>query len=209
MVSLFALFMILFTGITLFNGLEYKNIPVYLKVITSIELVIIIISIMQFVRFFNFEKNEIVNKRLLKNYAKFLTLVNIISTYNAIFAFSNLFYFMAIQNNINLFNYWLLSTISMIVLLAFWSIGTILIFIEMPRIEKFMNGKTKSFLGISLNLIGLLLYIERIVEYILVPNIADSKFLVLGSILVLLGIHLIAFESIRKYADFKIEVLKE
>ncbi|RIM73606.1 DUF5079 family protein, partial [Staphylococcus arlettae] len=37
-ISLFALFMILFTGITLFNGLEYRNLPFYLKSITVIEL---------------------------------------------------------------------------------------------------------------------------------------------------------------------------
>lgn len=208
-ISLFALFMILFTGITLFNGLEFKSIPVYLKVITAIELVIIIISLIQFFRFFNFEKNKNVNEPLLKNYAKFLTLVNIVSTYNAMFAFSNLFYFMAIQNNVDLYKYWLLSTISMIIFFTLWTVGIMLIFIEMPRLEKFVNGKTKSLIGILLNMIGSLLYVERIIEYILVPNIADSKFLVIGSILILLGIHLIAFESIRKYADFKILVLKE
>ncbi|PUZ30800.1 DUF5079 domain-containing protein, partial [Staphylococcus cohnii] len=78
-----------------------------------------------------------------------------------------------------------------------------------PKLEQYVNGKVKTLLGLGLTLIGSLLYVERIVEYILVPNIADSKFLVSGSILVLLGIQLVAFEYVRKYADFKILVLKE
>ncbi|RIO29751.1 DUF5079 family protein, partial [Staphylococcus saprophyticus] len=36
-ISLFALFMILLTAATLFNGLEYRNLPFYLKSITVIE----------------------------------------------------------------------------------------------------------------------------------------------------------------------------
>ncbi|PTH39677.1 DUF5079 domain-containing protein [Staphylococcus arlettae] len=208
-ISLFALFMILFTGITLFNGLEYRNIPFYLKSITVIELLIIIISLLQFIRFLNFEKREYKNNRLLKNYAKFLTVINVVSTYNAAFAFCNLFYFMAIQNNIDLYHYWLLSTTSMFICFTLWTVGTILLFIEMPKLEQYVNGKVKTLLGLGLTLIGSLLYVERIVEYILVPNIADSKFLVSGSILVLLGIQLVAFEYVRKYADFKILVLKE
>ncbi|WP_436874934.1 DUF5079 family protein [Mammaliicoccus lentus] len=208
-ISLFALFMILFTGITLFNGLEYRNIPFYLKSITVIELLIIIISLLQFIRFFNFEKCKYKNNRLLKNYAKFLTVINVVSTYNAAFAFCNLFYFMAIQNNIDLYHYWLLSTTSMFICFTLWTVGTILLFIEMPKLEQYVNGKVKTLLGLGLTLIGSLLYVERIVEYILVPNIADSKFLVSGSILVLLGIQLVAFEYVRKYADFKILVLKE
>ncbi|PTH34710.1 DUF5079 family protein [Staphylococcus arlettae] len=208
-ISLFALFMILFTGITLFNGLEYRNIPFYLKSITVIELLIIIISLLQFIRFFNFEKRKYKNNRLLKNYAKFLTVINVVSTYNAAFAFCNLFYFMAIQNNIDLYHYWLLSTTSMFICFTLWTVGTILLFIEMPKLEQYVNGKVKTLLGLGLTLIGSLLYVERIVEYILVPNIADSKFLVSGSILVLLGIQLVAFEYVRKYADFKILVLKE
>ncbi|WP_275114915.1 DUF5079 family protein [Staphylococcus saprophyticus] len=173
------------------------------------ELLIIIISLLQFIRFFNFEKRKYKNNRLLKNYAKFLTVINVVSTYNAAFAFCNLFYFMAIQNNIDLYHYWLLSTTSMFICFTLWTVGTILLFIEMPKLEQYVNGKVKTLLGLGLTLIGSLLYVERIVEYILVPNIADSKFLVSGSILVLLGIQLVAFEYVRKYADFKILVLKE
>lgn len=138
-----------------------------------------------------------------------LTIINIIGTYNAAFAFSNVFYVMAIQNFVDLYHYWLLSTVSMIISFTFWTLGSILMFIEMPKLEQYINGKRKTFIGIGFVLLAQLLYVERIIEYFLVPNIADSKFMILGSILVLLGIYLVTFEWIRKYADFKILVLKE
>ncbi|MCE5154075.1 DUF5079 family protein [Staphylococcus hyicus] len=40
-----------FTSITLFNGLDYENIPLYLKISTLIQLIIIIISILQWIPF--------------------------------------------------------------------------------------------------------------------------------------------------------------
>lgn len=208
-VSLFALFMILFSGIAFFYGLDYDRLPDYLKIITLIEVVIIFISLLQFFRFVNFDKSKNVNKKTLKKYAKLLTIINIIGTYNAAFAFSNVFYVMAIQNFVDLYHYWLLSTVSMIISFTFWTLGSILMFIEMPKLEQYINGKRKTFIGIGFVLLAQLLYVERIIEYFLVPNIADSKFMILGSILVLLGIYLVTFEWIRKYAAFKILVLKE
>ena len=208
-VSLFALFMILFSGIAFFYGLDYDRLPDYLKIITLIEVVIIFISLLQFFRFVNFDKSKNVNKKTLKKYAKLLTIINIIGTYNAAFAFSNVFYVMAIQNFVDLYHYWLLSTVSMIISFTFWTLGSILMFIEMPKLEQYINGKRKTFIGIGFVLLAQLLYVERIIEYFLVLNIADSKFMILGSILVLLGIYLVTFEWIRKYADFKILVLKE
>ena len=208
-VSLFALFMILFSGVAFFYGLDYDRLPDYLKIITLIEVVIIFISLLQFFRFVNFDKSKNVNKKTLKKYAKLLTIINIIGTYNAAFAFSNVFYVMAIQNFVDLYHYWLLSTVSMIISFRFWTLGSILMFIEMPKLEQYINGKRKTFIGIGFVLLAQLLYVERIIEYFLVPNIADSKFMILGSILVLLGIYLVTFEWIRKYADFKILVLKE
>lgn len=105
LLSLFALFMVFFACLTFFNGLDYDKLPFYLKGITIIELIIIAISLLQFIRFIKFDNNDLVNKRKLKNYAKFLTIINVVATYNAMFAFSNVFYFMAIQNNVDLYGY--------------------------------------------------------------------------------------------------------
>ncbi|WP_158256173.1 DUF5079 family protein, partial [Staphylococcus xylosus] len=81
--SLFALFMILFSGITFFYGLEYDRLPYYLKLTTIIEIVIVFIGLLQFIRFVNFKEEKHASKKTLKRYAKYLTIINIIGTYNA------------------------------------------------------------------------------------------------------------------------------
>ncbi|SCS66751.1 DUF5079 family protein [Staphylococcus caeli] len=207
--SCIAIVIITFSGLTLFYGLEYKNIPLYLKIPTLIEILIIILSLLQFIRFINFKNSENPNKRLLKRYAQFLTIINILGSYNVAFAFNNVFYFVALQNFIDLYHFWLVSTLSILVSFILWTIGVILMFIEFPKWDKFMNGKKRTFIGIALTFIAQFIHIERIIEYILAPNIADSKFIIAGMIFMLLGIYLVTFEWIRKYADFKILVLKE
>ncbi|PTI27703.1 DUF5079 domain-containing protein [Mammaliicoccus vitulinus] len=209
LLSLFALFMVFFACLTFFNGLDYDKLPFYLKGITIIELIIIAISLLQFIRFIKFDNNDLVNKRKLKNYAKFLTIINVVATYNAMFAFSNVFYFMAIQNNVDLYGYWLLYVVTMVISFALWSLGSILVWIELPRLQKYISGKTKSFIGLGLLLVSQFIYIEKIIEYILVPDIAESKFAIAVSIIMLLGNFAVAIEWVRRYANFKIHVLKE
>nr|WP_263314534.1 DUF5079 family protein [Mammaliicoccus sp. Marseille-Q6498] len=208
-VSLIALFAILFSCLAFFNGLDYDKLPFYLKGITVIELLIIVISLLQFIRFIRFSKSDLVNKREVKNYAKFLTIINVVATYNLGFALSNVFYFMAIQQHVDLYNYWLLNMISMIISFVLWTLGSILVCIKLPNLQKYISGKTKTFIGFGLMFISQFIYIERIIEYILVPNIADSKFIIGGSIIILIIIYYISFLWLLKYTDFKILVLKE
>ncbi len=56
--SLASLFMILFSCLTFFYGLDYERFPNYLKITTIIELIIIIISLLQWIRFIDFEKES-------------------------------------------------------------------------------------------------------------------------------------------------------
>lgn len=56
--SLASLFMILFSCLTFFFGLDYERFPNYLKITTIIELIIIIISLLQWIRFIDFEKES-------------------------------------------------------------------------------------------------------------------------------------------------------
>ncbi|CAC7223122.1 lipoprotein, putative [Staphylococcus aureus] len=67
--SLASLFMILFSCLTFFFGLDYERFPNYLKITTIIELIIIVISLLQWIR---------VKSRLL---CKMLYNVFTISTY--------------------------------------------------------------------------------------------------------------------------------
>ncbi|PHK48731.1 DUF5079 domain-containing protein [Staphylococcus edaphicus] len=51
--------------------------------------------------------------------------------------------------------------------------------------------------------------IEKVIEYILVPNIADSKFVILAVIVFVIVAYYMNVLWLMKYADFKILVLKE
>ena len=53
-----------------------------LRIFLIVQIIIIIISVIQFKDFFKYENID--NKFKVKKYAKFLTTVNILSTYNAI-----------------------------------------------------------------------------------------------------------------------------
>ena len=87
-----------------------------LRIFLIVQIIIIIISVIQFKDFFKYENID--NKFKVKKYAKFLTTVNILSTYNAIFMFHNIFYVLALQSKYNLEKFWLVTT-SIILLLYF------------------------------------------------------------------------------------------
>ncbi|WP_323703706.1 DUF5079 family protein [Mammaliicoccus sp. Dog046] len=206
-VSFFNLGFILYSFLVFFNGLDYKYLPNYLKIVTIIELLIVVIGLLQYFRFISFDENFQVNKVLLKRYAKFLTIVNFLGIFNAVFVINNLFYFIAIQNHVDLFPNWLMSMLVMLICFILWSTGLVLMWNSFPKLEKYISGKRRTFIGIGLALTSCLVIIFKIVEYIILPNAGDSKFIVPGSILVILGCQLATAELIKRYASFKILVL--
>ncbi|HHQ2163604.1 TPA: DUF5079 family protein, partial [Staphylococcus aureus] len=80
---------------------------------TIIELIIIIISLLQWIRFIDFEKESA--QKYKKIYARFLVVINVLTTITVVFALCNLYYFAAVQNHYDLFNYWLMGSISIII----------------------------------------------------------------------------------------------
>ncbi|MCE5044124.1 DUF5079 family protein [Staphylococcus chromogenes] len=200
--NLFALFMIFFTSITLFNGLDYEDIPLYLKISTLMQLIIIIISILQWIPFVKI--NHTSSKLKKKRYAKFLSIINVLSCVNAILTFNNLFYYMGIQHNVDLFEYWLRNTVTMIISFLLLSIGALMMLNEGKIIARFANGKTRSKIGLVALLLSKFIYITKFIEYLSIPNIADSKFLVSGSILIIIPLHFVTFMFIKRYVDYKI-----
>lgn len=201
--NLFALFMIFFTSITLFNGLDYEDIPLYLKISTLMQLIIIIISILQWIPFVKI--NHTSSKLKKKKYAKFLSIINVLSCVNAILAFNNLFYYMGIQHNVDLFEYWLRNTVTMIMSFLLLSIGALMMLNEGKIIARFANGKTRSKIGLLALLLSKFIYITKFIEYLSIPNVADSKFLVSGSILLIIPLHFVTFMFIKRYIDYKID----
>ncbi|UQW81656.1 DUF5079 family protein [Staphylococcus edaphicus] len=208
-VSLITLFIILFSSLTLLFGLEYENVTFYLKIVTIIELIIIGVSLLQYIRFINFKDENLVNKKILKNYARFLTVVNIVGTYNVVFAFSNVFYFVALQNDIDLYKYWLLNFVTMLVCFLLFTLGGVFFILNINFLKNYISPKLQTAVGLLLMFVSQFIIIEKVIEYILVPNIADSKFVILAVIVFVIVAYYMNVLWLMKYADFKILVLKE
>ena len=94
-----------------------------------------------------------------------------LTTITAVFATCNLYYFVAVQNHYDLFNYWLMGTISIIISYLLLVIGGMFTLLKLPKVTKRWGGKTKTHFGLLLTALSAFIYIERIIEYILVPNV--------------------------------------
>ncbi|HEH3219969.1 TPA: DUF5079 family protein [Staphylococcus aureus] len=200
--SLASLFMILFSCLTFFFGLDYERSPNYLKITTIIELIIIIISLLQWIRFIDFEKESA--QKYKKIYARFLVVINVLTTITAVFATCNLYYFVALQNHYDLFNYWLMGTISIIISYLLLVIGGMFTLLKLPKVTKRWGGKTKTHFGLLLTALSAFIYIERIIEYMLVPNVVESKFVIMVSIIIIVCTQFVAFQFIMQYSRFYI-----
>ena len=182
-------------------GLDYERFPNYLKITTIIELIIIVISLLQWIRFIDFEKES---AQKYKKYARFLVVINVLTTITAVFATCNLYYFVAVQNHYDLFNYWLMGTISIIISYLLLVIGGMFTLLKLPKVTKRWGGKTKTHFGLLLTALSAFIYIERIIEYILVPNVVESKFVIMVSIIIIACTQFVAFQFIMQYSRFYI-----
>ena len=74
-----------------------------LRISILFEILIAIMGIIQFKDFFNYSNINDLNK--VKQYTKFLTIVNVLCTYNFIFVAHNLYYTLALQYETDLEKY--------------------------------------------------------------------------------------------------------
>nr|HCZ3702750.1 DUF5079 family protein [Staphylococcus aureus] len=161
-----------------------------------------IISLLQWIRFIDFEKESA--QKYKKIYARFLVIINVLTTITAVFATCNLYYFVAVQNHYDLFNYWLMGSISIIISYLLLVIGGMFTLLKLPKVTKRWGGKTKTHFGLLLTALSAFIYIERIIEYILVPNVVESKFVIMVSIIIIACTQFVAFQFIMQYSRFYI-----
>ncbi|WP_323703696.1 DUF5079 family protein [Mammaliicoccus sp. Dog046] len=207
--SIVTIFILLLSTLTVQTGVGYKYVPNYLRIITLIEIIVVLISFIQCFRFVSFDENFQINKVLLKRYVKGLTILNVIGTLTPVYALTNLFYINAVQHFVDLYFYWLVGMISMTISFLLFIVGVAFMYHSFPKIDKYMSGKTKSFIGLGITFTSFLIYIEKVIEYILVPNVGDNKFIILGSGLLFIMVQVIVYEWIKNYSTFKILILKE
>lgn len=177
------------------------------RIFLIVQIIIIVISVIQFKDFFKYENID--NKIKVKKYAKFLTIINILSTYNVIFMFHNIFYVLSLQSKYNLENFWLITTTIVLLFCILDLISNLFILIELPRVEKVINGKLKSKLGIIFKLLAQLIFVEKVIEYFTLPYYLDNKFTIMVSIIIIFASNVGAYLYMKKYADFKAIIIED
>lgn len=202
-ISIFTICIILFTSITLFNGLEYSRIPNYLKYSTLINIAIAILGILQWIPFVKI--NSDTTKKVKKKYALFLSTVNVLSTINMMLSFTNLYYYMGIQHGVDLYEFWLFNNITLILSFLMICLACNLMLNDFRIFSRKRDGKKRSIWGLWVLLFANFPIITKPIEYFNIADIADSKFLVIGSLLVLFPLEFSVFLFVKKYIDFKIQ----
>ena len=112
---------------------------------------------------------------LCYGYSKFCGFISLLVTFYGIYDYK--FYVLDIRVNINVY--------------------------RDAKVRTIYQWKKEDFYRYWICIIGTIIVCRENYRVFLVPNIADSKFMILGSILVLLGIYLVTFEWIRKYLILK------
>ena len=178
-----------------------------LKISIVAELLIILIGIIMCKDFFNYSYVNDLNK--VRRYTKFLTIINVVGTYNVIFVTHNVFYTLALQYEANLEKVWLWSFLLVVSFCIVDAVSNVFLLIDLGNLEKFISGKTRSMIGIILKLFAQLIFVEKIIEYMSVPASDENRFVIIVSLLIIFCINFANFLLVKKYADFKIEVLKD
>ncbi|MCI2830443.1 DUF5079 family protein, partial [Staphylococcus lugdunensis] len=145
-----------------------------LKISIVAELLIILIGIIMCKDFFNYSYVNDLNK--VRRYTKFLTIINVVGTYNVIFVTHNVFYTLALQYEANLEKVWLWSFLLVVSFCIVDAVSNVFILIKLENVEKIISGKTKSMIGIILKLFAQLIFVEKIIEYMSVPASDENRF---------------------------------
>ncbi|MBX5319266.1 DUF5079 family protein [Staphylococcus caprae] len=202
------LFLILgYASLVFLFGANIEDMYLGSRIFLIVQIIIIVISVIQFKDFFKYENID--NKFKVKKYAKFLTIINILSTYNVIFMFHNIFYVLSLQSKYNLENFWLITTTIVLLFCILDLISNLFILIELPRVEKVINGKLKSKLGIIFKLLAQLIFVEKVIEYFTLPYYLDNKFTIMVSIIIIFASNVGAYLYMKKYADFKAIIIED
>lgn len=201
-ISIFTICIVLFTSLLLFNGLEYSRIPNYLKYSTLINIIISILGLLQWIPFVKINKDS--TKSVKKHYALFLSIVNVLSVINMMGSFTNLYYYMGIQHGVDLYSFWLFNHITLILSFLMICLACNLMFNEFRILPRKRFGKKHSKWGLIVLIFAQFPVITKPIEYFNIVDIADSKFIIIGSLLALFPFKFAVFLFVKKYIDYKI-----
>lgn len=162
-----SIFMILLSTTQYLFSLTLESTPIYLIITTLIEIIVILLGLLQL-----FEKN---NDNPLKKAKRYL-IVGILTSYFTYLSFYNLYFFMAEENKYDLTKFWVVSFVFFLIC----SCAHICSLLLMGNTPRWFKGD-KTIWIIILKIIACTFYVQKIIEYIIIPNIVESHFLIILS----------------------------
>ncbi|AYU53983.1 DUF5079 family protein [Staphylococcus debuckii] len=168
--------MLLFSCIPFFLGKDFRDTPNYLVVSSIVEIIIILLG---FIPIFLKKKPD--NYPTFLKHLKISTGVSICAYYNTSFVIYNLFFIIGELNGYKLFDYWIIG-ITFMLISYIANVSSILLLFRHPDCYK---GKTRSdrnnqkFIWIiSTQIISWCVYIQKIIEFLTIPNAEDNNFII-------------------------------
>ena len=194
-VNIFSLLFIFFSYIQYQFDLTLERTPNYLIITTGFALVINLLGLFQF-----FEKkiDNPINK------AKRYLIVNILSLYVSYLTLYNLYFFVAAEHHYYLDKYWYIGFITLLFCTTMHILSVLLMRFS-PKWLKY----DKRIVIIILKTIASLIYIQKIIEYIIIPNIANSHFVFLVSILYIFACNFLVTSYYLLYGNVYTETKKQ
>lgn len=190
--NIFSLIFIFFSCLQYKFDLTIENTPIYLIITTIIAIIVNIIGLLQFL-----EKKM---TQLVKRAKRYL-IINILSVYIVYMTFYNMYFFVAAEHHYYLDNYWYFG----IMTLLFCSTTHILSVLLMRFSPNWLKGN-KVIAIIILKGLASLIYIQKIVEYFIIPNIAESHFIFLLSLLFIFACNFMVTSFYMLYGEVYNEV---
>ena len=158
-----------------FYNLTIENTPLYLLVTNILTIIISVVCFL--ILFLPKPKNhEDMKKKAFK-----LMILDIAILYCMIISSYNIYFFLAANYAIYLTAYWTVGMITMFVCLIAFIYGVYLLsntpfWLKGKKKEEKISGKIIAI--IILWLFSLLVVVQKIIEYILIPNVNESKFII-------------------------------
>lgn len=188
--NILTLVFILFSCITYSYELTLSTTPSHLIVTTILEFIIILIGLIQLL-----ERKKNDNGSRLKNKAKRYLTVGVLSAYLTLLSFYNIYFFMGIEQGFNLTSYWFVGFVTFLIC-SCAHIFSLVLMISTPKWPK-----NKMAIIMMLKAIAILFYVQKIVEYIMIPNVSESHFIFLLMILLIFGVNLITSQLFIIYGN--------
>ncbi|MCD9066722.1 DUF5079 family protein [Staphylococcus pasteuri] len=191
-VNVLSLIMILMGLVQYFYSLTIESTPIYLIITTVIEIIVILFGFTQL-----FEKETDIELKTAKRYL----IIGCLTGYTTYLSFYNAYFFMAEENNYDLSKFWIVGFVFLLVCAS----AHICKLLLMASNASWVKGNKYIWIMV-LSVIASTIYVQKIVEYILIPNVAESHFVIIISMIMIFVGNSLATQFFLHYGEVYIAI---